>query len=224
MSDTIDMTDTIVPKSNQLNADDLITGPITVTITRVSKSGGAEQPIAINYEGDRGKPYYPCKTMRRLMVHVWGADAGKYTGHSMTLFYEPSVKYGGVEVGGIRISHMTGLKQASSYPLAETKAKRVAYRVQPLTVDKAPHQEPPKLGIAEWGKKLAADLDACADRDAVDRIATDPDVVNVLKTAPDGIKARINALISAAIARVTPATDPADGDDGWPGPKAGEAA
>jgi len=36
----------IVPKSDQLNAEDLLSGSITVTVTDV-KQGTAEQPIAI---------------------------------------------------------------------------------------------------------------------------------------------------------------------------------
>ena len=64
------MLESIAPKSNQLNADDLIGGrSITIKITKVSGVAG-EQPICINYEGDNGKPYYPCKSMRRVLVHV----------------------------------------------------------------------------------------------------------------------------------------------------------
>ena len=79
----VDMKPTIVAKSDQLNSDDLVSGPITVTITEVSK-GSADQPINIRYQGDNGKPWRPCKTMRRLLVAVWGDDGQKYVGQSMT--------------------------------------------------------------------------------------------------------------------------------------------
>src|SRR3990167_5307316 len=49
-----DMASTIIPKSDQLNSDDLITGPITITITGVDIRSGQEQPISIHYEGDGG--------------------------------------------------------------------------------------------------------------------------------------------------------------------------
>ena len=217
----IDMTDTIAPKSNQLNADDLITGPITVRITKVSKPGGTEQPIAINYDGDRGKPYYPCKTMRRLMVHVWGKDGASYVGQSMTLICDPTVKYGGAEVGGIRISHMTGLREAKAFALAESKTKRVAYRVTPLAVEV--RKEPLTLDNA----KSAADF-LTALETALQDATTPAEVDAVLshsrvKAAGDTLKndalARYTSIISEARAKLPPVeNDPAlAGDDTFPG-------
>ncbi len=46
-----DMTQVIQPKSDQINADDLIAGPITVKITDVKIQGGTEQPVSIHIEG-----------------------------------------------------------------------------------------------------------------------------------------------------------------------------
>ena len=60
---TIDMKPTIVAKSDQLNADDLIGGPKTIKITRVTVTERAEQPCVINFEGDDGKPWKPSKSM-----------------------------------------------------------------------------------------------------------------------------------------------------------------
>ena len=61
-----DLSKTIDPKSDQLNSDDLIAGPITIRITKVSANlSSPEQPISIFFEGDNGKPYKPCKSMRR---------------------------------------------------------------------------------------------------------------------------------------------------------------
>src|SRR5690348_5899593 len=98
------------PKSDQLNSDDLISGPRTITITRVSANEGSpEQPISISFEGDDQKPYKPCKSMRRVMVHIWGPDASQYVGRSMTIYRDPKVQFGGMAVGGIRISHMTDI-------------------------------------------------------------------------------------------------------------------
>ena len=39
-------------KSDQLNTDDLIGGPPTVRITKVSRANTAEQPIVLGAEGD----------------------------------------------------------------------------------------------------------------------------------------------------------------------------
>lgn len=65
-----DLSQTIAPKSDQLNADDLIGGPRTIKVTRVSAMKEPDQPIAIYFEGDNGKPYKPGKSMRRVLVHV----------------------------------------------------------------------------------------------------------------------------------------------------------
>lgn len=129
----IDMGKTIAPKSDQLNADDLIAGPMTITITRVSANPeSAEQPVSIYFEGDNGKPYKACKSMRRVMVAAWDRDASQYTGRSMTLYRDPSVKFGGLEVGGIRISHMSHIDRPLTMALTSTRAQRKPYTVKPI--------------------------------------------------------------------------------------------
>lgn len=129
-----DMHGAIVPKSDQLNSDDLIDGPRTIKITRVAIKAAPEQPVSVFYEGDGGKPYKPSKGMCRLMVHAWGADSAKYAGRSMTLFREPTVKWGGLEVGGIRISHMSHIEEKMTVALTMSKGSRKPVVVKPLSV------------------------------------------------------------------------------------------
>lgn len=128
----IDLGKTIEPKSDQLNSDDLIAGPITITVRKVSLNTEVEQPISIHYEGDNGKPYKACKSMRRVLVQVWGRDGNAYVGKSMTLYREPTVKFGGLEVGGIRISHMSDIDKPVTMALTATRASRKPYTVKPL--------------------------------------------------------------------------------------------
>lgn len=132
-----DMKQVIVPKSDQLNADDLLAGPMTVKITAVTVRGGQEQPVSISFEGDNGKPYKACKSMCRVLVHAWGADSSKYVGRSMTLYCDPKVKWGGMEVGGIRISHMSHIDSPITMALTVTRGSKKPYVVQPLA-PKAP--------------------------------------------------------------------------------------
>lgn len=94
----IDMKKAIEAKSNQLNADDLIGGPITVKIIGV-KEGSKEQPIVIHYQGDSGKPWLPCKTMCRVLTGAWGLDGSQYVGKHLTLYRDPDVKWAGEAVG-----------------------------------------------------------------------------------------------------------------------------
>ncbi len=128
-----DMASTIIPKSDQLNADDLITGPRTIRITEVKIKGSGEQPISIHYEGDGGKPYKACKSMCRVMVTAWGPDSKAYVGRSMTLYRDPAVTWAGMAVGGIRISHMSDLDSKLTMALTATKQSRKPYTVQQLT-------------------------------------------------------------------------------------------
>jgi hypothetical protein len=137
----MDMSPTLAPKSNQLNADDLIAGPRTITITNVAGTANEQQPVAVSYEGDNSKPYYPCKSMRRVMVSAWGPDAKTYAGRSMTLFRDPEVSYGGMQVGGIRISHMSHMDADLSIALTITRQKRAPYKVKRLTT-------PPPAAVA----------------------------------------------------------------------------
>lgn len=152
-----DMASTIVPKSDQLNADDLIAGTKTITITGVSIKSG-EQPISIHYEGDGGKPYKACKSMCRVMVTAWGADSKAYVGRSMTLYRDPSVTWAGMAVGGIRISHMSDIDSKITMALTATKQSRKPYTVQPL---KAATKQPAAAQVAQTdrasGKSAAAE-------------------------------------------------------------------
>lgn len=128
----MDLTSTIVPRSDQINADDLLAGPVTVTITDVRK-GSAEQPVDVVLDiFGPGRPFKPSKSMRRVMVTAWGPDSHAYIGHRMTLFRDPRVRFGADEVGGIRISHMSHIKGNLTVALTVTRGKRAAYVVEPL--------------------------------------------------------------------------------------------
>ena len=53
-----DITPFIQAKSDQLNADDLIGGPITARITNVRVTGGDQQPVTVELDGGH-KPWKP---------------------------------------------------------------------------------------------------------------------------------------------------------------------
>jgi len=132
-----DLSFTIKPKSDQLNADDLIAGPITVTVQDVVVYESPDQPVSVVI-GNGYHPYKPCKSMRRLMIAVWGKHDSDWIGQSMTLFNDPSVTWAGAAVGGIRISHMTGLTKPFSVALTATRGKRKPYTVEPLQLPAYP--------------------------------------------------------------------------------------
>ena len=147
---------TIQPKSDQLNAEDLITGPITATITDV-KRGDTDQPVAICIQGYQ--PYKPCKTMRRLLVALWGDKAHEWIGRRVRLFADPGVKWAGVAVGGIRISHLSDITEAHTLMLSVSRGKREAVTVLPLAAEVKAQPLPtmPK-DLADSGKRWAKEL------------------------------------------------------------------
>jgi hypothetical protein len=137
----MDMTSVIQPKSDQINADDLISGPMTVTIDSVNVEAKSEQPVSIKLQGTP-KVFRPCKSMARVMVQAWGADASKYAGRSMTLYRDPKVKWGGMEVGGIRISHMSHIDAPLSLMLTQTRSQRAPFKVAVLAAATTTPQAP----------------------------------------------------------------------------------
>lgn len=143
-----DLTPTLIAKSDILNADDLIgKPPMTIKVTRVNSVSG-EQPIAVYFEGDNGKPFMPCKSMRRVMAQVWGPDGKLYAGRSMTLYRDPTVKFGALEVGGIRISHMSNIDSEVTLALTAMKGQKKAYKVKPLKIAAPAPEIDPKVKAA----------------------------------------------------------------------------
>lgn len=150
-----DLTNTIIAKSDQVNADDLAGGPRTIKITKVSAdTSSSEQPIVIGIEGD-SKVYKPCKTVRRLLVSVWGPNGNEYVGRSVTLYRDPTVKWGGMEVGGIRISHMSHIDKPVTIALTATRGNKRPTTVQPLVVQDKTATDP----YANYAKEFKRRLD-----------------------------------------------------------------
>lgn len=151
-----DMSAVIVAKSDQWNADDFVEGPRTFTIEDVQIRPGTEQPVQIKLAGSP-KFFRPCKTVSRVLVAAWGADANLYRGRSLTLYTDPSVTWGGMKVGGIRVSHMSDLTAPLVIALQEKKGSRKMTTVNPLKV--APPAEQATLEDADLSLRSAPDLD-----------------------------------------------------------------
>jgi len=140
--------ESIEPKSDQLNADDLLTGPITVTVTGVRR-GDKEQPVIVDIEGHAERPFKPGKSMRRVLIAAYGDDPVKWIGKRMTLYCDPEVKFGGVKVGGIRISHLSEIPNDRTFMLTVTRGKKSEFIVKRLNDKPATTPEPPALTDAE---------------------------------------------------------------------------
>jgi len=146
MSDVSDLRYTIIPKSDQLNSEQLLGGPIIVTITHLSAGGGADQPLSVHYEGENGRPYKPCKTMRKVLIHAWGSNGSVWAGRSLELYNDPTIKFGGEAVGGIRISRMTDIPEKGiRVSLTATRGKKALHEIKLLVLEsvKTPTQHEP---------------------------------------------------------------------------------
>ncbi|NBW08289.1 MAG: hypothetical protein EBR82_09700 [Caulobacteraceae bacterium] len=129
--DITDLRSTTLPKSTQLNADQLIVGPMDLTITDVRIGADEKQPIAIHYENEAGRPFLPCLSMRRVLLAAWGHDGREWIGKSLRVFHDPQVRFGGDDVGGVRISHMTDIPgKRIELKLTATRGKKVLYTIE----------------------------------------------------------------------------------------------
>lgn len=137
-----DVTKAMAPKSDQQNADDFLTGPKTIQITDVKVAAAAEQPVWVYFDGCDNKPWKPSKTSLRCLAAIWGADSSKWIGLHCTLYNDPEVTWGGMKVGGIRVSHMEGLTAPRTLMLTKTRGKKGATVIKPLEVQKDAKPEP----------------------------------------------------------------------------------
>lgn len=212
MTEHVDMARFVEAKSDQLNADDLIGAPRTITVTRVTGHDG-DQPVSIHYEGDAGKPFRPCKTIRRILLAVWGRNAADYVGRSMTLYRDDSVTFGGLNVGGIRISHMSHIEKEMLVVVMKTKGKKAGIKVQPLQMKQERQVDP--NAAANWANEHMAQLgriDSLGDLDAyIDKHAK---TVAKLGAARADLHDKVLSAYDVRRDMLTPAEGRADQDMG----------
>lgn len=216
-----DMSVVIQPKSDQVNADDFIGGPRTFTIEAVHINPDADQPVQIQLVGEK-RVWRPCKSMSRVLVAGWGPDAKTYTGRSVTLYRDPKVKWGGMEVGGIRISHMTHIERDMMIQLTATKGKRAPHVVKPLAAEVKPIPAKGKQTAEEWADAHVAAIEAAETVEALDAVAAkgerpmaklESDKPDLFAKVQAAMTARREALTVTNMALVTGQDDSFDDDD-----------
>ena len=147
----MDISDSLAPNSDQLDAVDLLGGPMTFTVTKVTK-GTDEQPVNVHLaEFDR--PWRPGKSMRRVLAACWGTDASQWVGRRVRLYCDPEVMFGRDKVGGTRISRLSHIDKTQRVPLLVSRGKSATYTVEPLT----------ETPTRDWW----AEADALTDREAL---------------------------------------------------------
>lgn len=147
---SMDISAAAQPRSDQINADDLIGGPCIVTIAEVCR-GNEEQPVnIITEEFGRDRPYKPGKSMLRVLITAWGKDASVYTGRRLVLYRDPDVRFGKDAVGGIRISAMSHINSRITLALTVTRGRRAPFVIDPL-------RDEPVKGMSEATRKKWTD-------------------------------------------------------------------
>jgi hypothetical protein len=199
----MDLTDTITPTSDQLDAVDLLSGPRTFLIEKVSR-GNAEQPVNIHL-ADFPRVWRPGKSMRRVLVSCWGADASAYVGRRVELYCDPDVRFGGQAVGGTRIAAVSHIDKAKQIPLLVGRGKSAIFVVKPLG-----NEPPPPQGISKDGlDAIIAGLDGLGITDRPGKLAAVRDVVGRdLGSARDLTAAEGADVLAWIAAQTAPAAEP----------------
>lgn len=146
-----------------MNFDDVASAPLEITITEV-KRGSAEQPVELHNAEYPGRPYKPGKSMRRVLIAAWGAEAAVYVGRKIRLYGDPTITFGKDAVGGIRIEALSHIDKELVIPLTVTRGRRAPFTVKPLTVDTAAHETALKAATsipelqAAWEAVMGAGL------------------------------------------------------------------
>lgn len=175
----MDLSQTLEPNSQQVNADDLTASPRTVSITNVT-AGTAEQPVFIHLAEFPGRTYRPGKSMRRVLVQIWGAEASNYAGRKLRLYNDQTIRFGKDVTGGIRISHASHIDAPVTVNLTVTRGRRAPFVVQPLP-------DAPPVDPATITKALTAITNA-TDTATLDGIEKHAHTLGIHTDVADAIK------------------------------------
>jgi hypothetical protein len=137
----------------------------------------------------------------------------------MTLFRDSKVQWGGMDVGGIRISHMSDISGVATLPLTVTKGKKAPFVVKPLSASAPASTEPAQSvedRVARFLANLKTKLATCETREQVEAVAVSKQVKATLDRAPIGVRTQINGIVAAALERFPVVVDAAEIDEEVP--------
>jgi len=149
---------TTMAKSDQINAADLLGGPLVCQITDIQMTGAADQPISI-FVDSHPQPWKPSKTSRRVLAACWSdVDPSEWVGRYVVLYNDPTVMWAGKAEGGIRTSHMSHIDGKKTIMTNATRGKKSAQTVEPYYPDnsQAPAASPVFWPDEAFAKRLAA--------------------------------------------------------------------
>jgi len=156
----MDITDALAPTSDQLDAIELV-NPRTFTIGTGSALGKRDgKTVAEIRFADFPRVWRPSKGMLDVLAACWGIDAKQWVGRSVTVYNDPDVMFGRDKVGGIRISHLSGIDAARKVQIrgAGQGGRKQSWPVEPLA-DVKPSAKLANNSTAP----TEADVTACTD-------------------------------------------------------------
>lgn len=179
----MDITDALAPKSDQLDAVELV-APRTFTIDTGSRLGNREGQAVVEVRlVDFPRVWRPSKGMLDAIVAVWGTNAKEWAGNQITLYNDRDVTFGKDKVGGIRIAAMSGIDKPTT---VQIRGRGQGARKQPWRIDPIAAPAPaPQVDVA-----AETDVDALraawqgADPDT--RKAIEARVTELTKGVTDG--------------------------------------
>ena len=129
----IDLTKHIQADSDCLVAADLVGGPLTILVERVTESGKNDKKKIDIFYANSEKPFRPCKSMLRILCELWKTtDATTFIGRGITLYREPDCMWKGEKTPGVRICGLSHIEKAVTVVANERRGKMATYQIEPI--------------------------------------------------------------------------------------------
>lgn len=164
MSEDVDIRAATKPRSDQLNFENFLTGPQTFTVSKVTP-GDRDHPVFIHMNECPATPYKPSKGMLKCIAQPdgWGDKSSQWVGKAITLYGDPTVIYGGVEVGGIKVSALEGIAGDYETLISARRGVRKPHMIKKIEILMYP-EDKFEANIGAW---LAAIAGGKATADAI---------------------------------------------------------
>jgi hypothetical protein len=134
--EVLDLSGTIKSNADQLNVDDMVTGPMRIQVEGVTLNNDPKQPIKIFYYGCENKPFKPCLTVRRIIIALWGKDGNQWANRWMNLYVDASVSYGKQKnIGGIRVDALSHINSTATISLTVRRGVKQHFTIKPIQLE-----------------------------------------------------------------------------------------
>jgi hypothetical protein len=152
-----------VVKTDQINADDLISRSVTVQLGPCREYKDEKGGARLEFRTSAGKFWRPPPTIVRILEALWGDNPQDCVGRWVELFRDPDVRCpDGTIGGGVRIAAMSHIDRPAkvAVTIARGKKKMITVGVLKPPTEKAPTAAPDLATVLSGAGLTLADLDA----------------------------------------------------------------